>query len=54
MTRDELIAAAIQALVNTNTTTYIDADQDIADCVLSEVVTIVVDAVLRAQMSPMG
>ncbi len=54
MTRNELIAAAILALEDDRVSTYVDTDQDdtdqdIVDGILSEVVEIVVDTVLRAQ-----
>lgn len=47
MTRDELVQAAIEALAADNPgSTYIDAEIDIVDGGLTEVVEAVVDAVL--------
>lgn len=49
LTRNDLINAAVEAIDAAPASTYIDVDQDIVDGLLSEVVGIVVDAVLRAQ-----
>lgn len=45
----KLISAATEALLADNISTYVDVEQDICDGLLSEVVTVVVDAVLKAQ-----
>lgn len=51
MTRDELVQDAIQALVDANPTSYFGTDGPVVVRSLSEVVGIVVDAVLAAQNS---
>ena len=54
MTRDKLIAVVTEALLDDRVGTYVDVDQDVIDGSLGEVVEVVVDAVLKAQRSPMG
>lgn len=49
MTRNELIGVVVDALTDERLSTYVDADQDVIDGSFDEVVTAVVDAVLRAQ-----
>lgn len=48
MTRDELVQAAIEALANADTTTYVDnrGKRDVVDGMVSKTVRVVVDTVL--------